>query len=53
MHQGDSQMCFLYYGDKKNLLISSRGNHSIYVRGDAMIDSGEFSLLLKCVYICF
>ena len=44
-YQGDSHICMLYYGDKKNLQKSRKGNHSIYVRGDPIIDSGKFCLL--------
>ncbi|PON78439.1 Serine/threonine protein kinase [Parasponia andersonii] len=49
-YNGDSNMCLLYFGGNKDLQRLGRGNQSIYVRGDAKIDSNRWktvNLLLK------
>lgn len=46
----DNKICDLYYGDKSDLKLSRRGNHSIYIRGDLPThssSSGKLSILNK------
>lgn len=50
---GDNKICEIYYGNKSDLQIQRRGNHSIYVRGDLSTQSsgssgsGKLSILNK------
>lgn len=43
----DNKICEIYYGNKSDLQISGRGNHSIYIRGDISThSSGSGKLFL-------